>query len=73
MLALLLGWSVLAIEIGYPVFMWPRRTRPVWVVAVAAMHAGIGVFMGLHVFAALMIALTVALFGVRAEPDPASA
>ncbi|HEY8378878.1 MAG TPA: hypothetical protein VIK91_20440 [Nannocystis sp.] len=68
-LAALAGWLVLVIEIGYPL-IWLRATRPAWVVAVAAMHAGIGIFMGLHVFAALMIVLTVALFGVRADPDP---
>lgn len=67
-LAAIAGWMVLVIEIGYAVFIWPARTRRLWVAAVAAMHAGIGVFMGLHVFAAVMIVLTVALFGVSAEP-----
>jgi len=67
-LAAIAGWLVLVIEIGYAVFIWPARTRRVWVAAVAAMHAGIGVFMGLHVFAAVMIVLTVAMFGVSAEP-----
>lgn len=67
-LAMVTGWTVLLIEVGYPVFIWPRRTRRPWVAAVAAMHAGIGVFMGLHVFAAVMIVLTVAMFGVSAEP-----
>lgn len=72
-LAMVTGWLVLLIEVGYPVFIWPRRTRRLWVAAVAAMHAGIGVFMGLHVFAAIMIVLTVAMFGVRAEPaEPAA-
>lgn len=69
-LAVLAGWSVLVVEIGYPLFIWPRRTRRPMIAAVTAMHAGIGVFMGLHLFAALMIVLTVALFGVRADPDP---
>jgi hypothetical protein len=67
-LAVVAGWSVLVVEIGYAVFIWPRRTRRWWIAAVVAMHAGIGVFMGLHVFAALMIVLTVALFGVGADP-----
>lgn len=68
-LAVLAGWSVLIVEIGYPVFVWPQRTRRPWIAAVVAMHAGIGIFMGLHVFAAVMIVLTVSLFGVSAEPD----
>ncbi|MCY1060765.1 HTTM domain-containing protein [Nannocystis sp. SCPEA4] len=67
-LAMVSGWLVLVIEIGYAVFMWFPRTRRLWVAAVAAMHAGIGVFMGLHVFAAIMIVVTVAMFGVSAEP-----
>ena len=69
LLAVLAGWSVLVVEIGYPLFIWPRRTRRLWIAAVVAMHAGIGIFMGLHVFAAVMIVLTVSLFGVSAEPD----
>lgn len=69
-LAVLAGWMVLVIEVGYPLFIWPRRTRRIWVLAVVAMHAGIAVFMGLHVFGALMIVFTVALFGVSAEPNP---
>lgn len=68
-LAVLAGWSVLIVEIGYPVFIWPQRTRRLWIAAIVAMHAGIGIFMGLHVFAAVMIVLTVSLFGVSAEPD----
>lgn len=70
-LAVLSGWLVLVVEIGYAVFIWPRRTRRPWIAAVVAMHAGIGIFMGLHVFAALMIVLTVSMFGVSAEPDSA--
>lgn len=68
-LAAIVGWLVLVIEIGYPVCIWPRRTRRPWIAAVVGLHAGIAVFMGLHVFGALMIVLTVAMFGVSAEPE----
>jgi hypothetical protein len=67
-LAAVLGWLVLFIEIGYPVFIWPRFTRRAWIAAVVGLHAGIAVFMGLHVFGAVMIVLTMAMFGVSAEP-----
>lgn len=70
-LAVIMGWMVLVVEIGYALFVWPRRTRRLWVAAVVGMHAGIAVFMGLHVFGAVMIVLTVAMFGVSAEPDAA--
>lgn len=71
--AVILGGLVLVVEIGYPVFIWPRRTRRAWIAAVVALHAGIALFMGLHVFGAAMIVFTVAMFGVSAEPgaDPA--
>jgi hypothetical protein len=46
----------------------PRRTRRLWVLTTAAMHLGIMIFMGLHVFGAIMIVFTVAAFAVHTEP-----
>jgi hypothetical protein len=66
--AKLSGWMVIVVETGYSIFIWPRRTRRLWILATVAMHLGIAVFMGLGVFGALMIALTVAAFGVSAGP-----
>ncbi len=66
--ARLSGWMVLLVETGYSIFIWPRRTRRLWVIATVAMHLGIALFMGLGVFGAIMIAFTVAAFGVSAEP-----
>lgn len=67
-IAVLAGWTVLLWELGYAAFVWPRRTRRLWVLMTAAMHLGIMIFMGLHVFGALMIVLTTSAFAVRAEP-----
>ncbi|WP_437293169.1 HTTM domain-containing protein [Sorangium sp. So ce426] len=67
-LAAFLGWAVLAIEVGYAFLIWPRRTRLLWVIATAALHIGIAVFMGLLVFGALMTVPTIALFAVPCEP-----
>ncbi|MGK3994356.1 HTTM domain-containing protein [Sorangium sp. So ce1024] len=67
------GWIVLLIEIGYAFFIWPRRSRRVWVAATVALHLGIALFLGLVVFGALMAALTLAVFGVSAEPRGATA
>lgn len=58
-----LGIFICIVEIGYPVFIWPRRTRPIWLGCVLAMHAAIGVTMGLSLFALVMIILNVAAFG----------
>jgi hypothetical protein len=68
-LAVAAGWSVLVVEIGYAAMIWPRRTRPIWMAGVVALHLGIAVFMGLVIFGALMIVLTVSVFAVRAEPS----
>jgi hypothetical protein len=64
------GWMVLTVEAGYSIFIWPRRTRRLWILATVSMHLGIAIFMGLGVFAAIMIALTVGAFGFSAEPAP---
>jgi hypothetical protein len=71
-LAVAAGWAVLVVEVGYAALIWPRRTRKAWVVAVVALHLGIAIFMGLVLFGALMIVLTVAAFGVDAEPGPSA-
>jgi len=67
-IAMILGWTVLLIEIGYPFLIWPRLTRRLWVAATVALHVGIAVFMSLGIFGAIMSVLTVAAFAVSAEP-----
>lgn len=57
------GILVCFLETGYPFFIWPKRTRLVWLVSVIAMHVGIGLTMGLYLFALIMIILNVAAFG----------
>jgi hypothetical protein len=64
-LAKLACWSVLLIEVGYPVFIWPARTRPFWVVATLFLHLGIGAFMGLWMFSIMMMVLTTTAFGIE--------
>ncbi len=59
----LLGIFICLVEIGYPVFIWPKKTRNIWLSCVLAMHAAIGVTMGLYLFALIMIVLNVAAFG----------
>lgn len=60
-------WATLAVETGYCVFIWPRRTRRLWLAAILGLHLGIAVFLGLHFFGAIMCVLNVALFGVSPE------
>jgi hypothetical protein len=64
-------WATLVVEIGYAFFVWPRRTRTLWVLAVIGLHLGIAVTMGLWSFSGVMIVLNVGAFLVSPEPTPA--
>jgi len=44
-LSMVLGIGVLVLECGYPIFMNIRKTRPVFLLLIIAMHAGIGIVM----------------------------
>jgi hypothetical protein len=68
-LAMLAGWGTLLIEIGYPIFVWPRWTRRPWALLTISLHLGIAVFLGLVSFAALMIVYTSSAFLVSGEPS----
>jgi hypothetical protein len=58
-----LGISVWVIEIGYPLLIWNKRTRNIWLVCVMGIHITIGVTMGMYLFAFIMIVLNLAAFG----------
>ena len=58
-----LGVCICLLETGYPVFIWPKRVRRIWMPCILAMHAAIGITMGLYLFALVMIVLNVAAFG----------
>jgi hypothetical protein len=60
----ILGISICLLEVSYPVFIWLRRTRWIWLVCILAMHAAIGLLMGLYFFAFVMIVFNLAAFGV---------
>jgi len=59
-----LGWGTLLVETAYPLFIWPRRTRLLWVALTVSLHVGIALFLGLWLFSLLMIVLTVCGFAV---------
>jgi hypothetical protein len=66
-----LGIGVWVIELGYPFLIWSKRTRFVWLICVLGLHIGIGLFMGMYLFASIMIVLNLAAFGpglVRRQP-----
>src|SRR5436190_10816904 len=57
------GIFICLLEITYPFFIWSSQTRKIWLVCICAMHVGIGVTMGMYLFALIMIVLKVAPFG----------
>jgi hypothetical protein len=60
----ILGISICLIELGYPFFIWKRKTRLFWLVCILAMHVAIGLAMGMYLFALVMIVLNLAAFGI---------
>ena len=68
-MAMLMAWATLLIEIGYGIFVWPRRTKHLWVAATVALHIGIALTIGLVSFSVVMAVMTVAVFGVSGEVE----
>ena len=67
-----LGISICLIEVSYPICIWLRKTRLIWLICILAMHAAIGLMMGLYLFALVMIVMNLAAFGFII-PTPAQA
>ena len=57
------GIVICLLEISYPVFIWNRRTRGIWLMCICVMHLAIGLTMGMYLFAFIMIVLNIAAFG----------
>jgi len=67
-----LGISICLIEVSYPICIWLKKTRLIWLICILAMHAAIGLMMGLYLFALVMIIMNLAAFGFII-PTPAQA
>ncbi len=59
----IMGWWTIAMETGYCIGIWFPRTRLFWLANIILLHLGIGLFMGLYSFAAIMITLNLSAFG----------
>jgi hypothetical protein len=66
----ILGISICLIELGYPLFIWIRKTRFFWLVCILVMHAVIGLALGMYLFALVMIVLNLAAFGIGMSKEP---
>lgn len=60
---MVLGWGVLFLETFYFILIYIKKIRPYVLLAVSAMHVGIGIAMGLYQFATIMILLNITAFG----------
>jgi Vitamin K-dependent gamma-carboxylase len=58
------GVLICILEIGYPFFIWHKKTRAIWLCLVIGMHIAIGMTMGMYLFALIMIVLNAAAFGL---------
>ncbi len=66
------GVFICVLEFGYAFFIWNDKTRKIWLICICAMHVGIGLTMGMYLFAVIMIVLNVAALGpgvIRAERE----
>ena len=66
------GVFICFLETAYPLFIWSRSTRKIWLICICAMHAGIGLAMGMYLFALIMIILNLAAFGPGLIPAGSS-
>jgi hypothetical protein len=71
-----LGILVCLLETSYAFLIWPRWSRRTILVAVCLMHVGIGLTMGMYLFALIMLVLNLAAFApaevASAENSPDS-
>ncbi len=67
--ALGLSLMTLVLEIGYTAAVFVPRLRTVWILSMVGMHAGVGLFLGLHLFGAIMIVFNLAAFAHEIAAD----
>jgi hypothetical protein len=56
----LITYGALFWEVTYPFLIWPKLTRPIWLIMAVLVHAGIGLAMGMITFGLIMIIANVA-------------
>ncbi len=59
----LVGIFICTVETAYPLFIWLKETRLIWLTCIIGMHVVIGLTMGLYLFSLIMIILNLAAFG----------
>lgn len=54
-LLIIIGWTTIIIEMAYPLFIWIKQTRTLWLFLTIALHLGIAVVLNLYFFSTMMI------------------
>lgn len=54
-LLIIIGWATIIIEMAYPLFIWIKQTRTLWLFLTIALHLGIAVVLNLYFFSTMMI------------------
>lgn len=57
------SWSVLVIEVSYPLLIWIKGINKYALIGILLMHASIGLVMGLWLFSIIMIVFNLTAFG----------
>jgi hypothetical protein len=71
-LAAAAGWLVLFLELGYGFFVFRASTRRFALAGALVLHVSIGAFLGMWLFAAIMVLLNLCAFGPEALEDLAA-
>lgn len=56
------GIAICLLELGYAFFIWPKKTRLIWLMGILGMHLAVGLTMGMYLFSLVMIVLNLAAF-----------
>lgn len=64
-----LSWFTIITETLYGIAVWIPRVRVFWIASIILLHLGIGMFLGLWLFALMMIVLSLSAFGYSVYLD----
>jgi hypothetical protein len=62
LIPIMAGWGTIFIELLYPFFTWPQKTRTLWLTLTIGLHIGIIITLKLYFFGFLMILLNLSAF-----------
>ena len=58
---IILGWTIVLLELMYPIFIWQKKTRNYWIFLIILLHVSIAYILNLYFFSAIMIIWNITL------------